>query len=126
MCSESEVVKAEIERVCTSLEQGSWKRENRAGGRHPFPAFVHIARCGEDGPPKRANFICVPCYDLSRGGFSFYAKTRPDYQYLVVRLGDLPEANHILARIAHCTPHDGAEKAYRVGCEFLRKLILPP
>lgn len=99
--------------------------------RHPFRDLQKIARYKLGGSlPTARQFSPVRCYDLSVKGISFLSSTRPDFEAVVVQLGNPPDARYMISSIANVTPMmDGDEQVYRVGCTFVSRLdpdeILP-
>ena len=99
--------------------------------RHPFRDLQQIAPYKLGGPlPTAGDFYPVQCYDLSVKGISFLSETPPDFQAVVIRLGNPPGARYMISSIANVAPMMvGDEKQYRVGCTFVSRLdaeeILP-
>ncbi len=76
--------------------------ERRGQQRQAFLSRQRIApRRGPDVPDE-SQFFEVPCYDLSRGGFSFLAPRRPDCDSLAVAFGTPPEVLYMAADVSHC------------------------
>ncbi|HET6879082.1 MAG TPA: GGDEF domain-containing protein [Pirellulales bacterium] len=92
--------------------------------RHPFRDLQHIAPYKLGGElPTAADFFPVQCYDLSTKGISFLASSPPDFQALIIRLGNPPSARYMISSIANVAPMMvGDEKQYRVGCTFVSRL----
>ncbi len=125
MTGSMELTELEIQRVCAVLEREAWKCEKRHIGRFPFPTNVYLAPYRGDKPPGQGEFVRVHCHDLSTGGFSFYAKTEPDFRFAVVRMGHAPDSITLLVCIVHSVPYNRETKEYLVGCQFLRKVAAP-
>ncbi len=127
--------------------QSLLSRERRRCPRQPFPVVRQIAQAAGDHLPEQAAFFPVRCRDLSPDGFSFLAKTRPEFRSLVLALDAPPETIYLAAEVRHCTsvaiypsgrvevlhgrdlPADGepcsadaAEYWVLVGCQFTRRL----
>jgi diguanylate cyclase (GGDEF)-like protein len=92
--------------------------------RHPFRDLQQIAPYKLGGSlPTAADFYPVRCYDLSTKGISFLSDSPPDFQALVIRLGNPPGARYMISSIANIAPMMvGDEKQYRVGCTFVSRL----
>lgn len=92
--------------------------------RHPFRDLQQIApfRLGST-LPTAADFFPVRCYDLSTKGISFLTTAPPDFQALVIRLGNPPGSRYMISSIANVAPMQlGDELQYRVGCTFVSRL----
>jgi len=88
--------------------------------RHQYPAIQWIAPYYGTALPAREHFHQVRCQDLSTSGLSFYWPSVPDFQHLLVRLGDCQNEVCLVARVARSqpvAPNDDTE--YLVGCKFL-------
>ena len=70
--------------------------------RRSFLSSQRIAPRRGPGVPDESQFFEVPCHDLSRGGFSFFAPNRPDFDSLAVAVGTPPEGIYKAAQVAHC------------------------
>ncbi|HVX14244.1 MAG TPA: GGDEF domain-containing protein [Pirellulales bacterium] len=92
--------------------------------RHPFRDLQQIAPYRLGGPlPRASDFYPVRCYDLSVRGISFLSTVPPDFQAVVIRLGNPPDARYMISSIANVAPvMSGDEKQYRVGCTFVSRL----
>jgi diguanylate cyclase (GGDEF)-like protein len=92
--------------------------------RHPFRDLQQIAPFKLGGSlPRAADFYPVRCYDLSVKGISFLSSIAPDFQALVVRLGNPPEARYMISSIANVAMlAEDDEQLYRVGCTFVSRL----
>jgi diguanylate cyclase (GGDEF)-like protein len=97
---------------------------NKSVLRHPYRDLQKIAPYKVGGRlPTASEFYPVRCYDLSVKGISFLSTTPPDFQALVVRLGNPPDARYMISSIAHVAPMVcGDEHVYRVGCTFVSRL----
>ncbi|HYW80918.1 MAG TPA: GAF domain-containing protein [Thermoguttaceae bacterium] len=69
--------------------------------------------------PSRKTFFQVTCENISAGGFAFYIEEEPDFDYLVIALGQEPMLTYFSARVVRVMrkDHDGKAK-YLVGCRF--------
>ncbi len=121
--------------------------ERRGQPRHAFPASQCIAPRRNAYVPPQNEFFEVQCHDLNSGGFSFLLEEKPDYDELVVSLGEPPEPIYLIARVTHCSrvivypsglveplgdrathvsyrSPDGelGRLMFRVGCRFTKRL----
>jgi hypothetical protein len=76
--------------------------ERRSQRRQAFLSSQRIAPRRGPGVPDESQFVEVPCYDLSRGGFSFLLPRRPDFDSLAVAFGTPPEVLYMAAEVSHC------------------------
>ena len=76
--------------------------ERRRERRRSFLSSQRIAPRRGPGVPDESQFFEVPCHDLSRGGFSFFFASRPDFDSLAVAFGTPPEVIYMAAEVAHC------------------------
>jgi hypothetical protein len=93
--------------------------------RHRYPKIQWIAPYYGTILPARDHFHEVRCQDLSASGLSFYWPCLPDFEHLLVRLGDQQNEVCFVARVARSQPvvqGDGTE--YLVGCKFLGRVRL--
>lgn len=97
---------------------------DRALVRHPFRDLQQIAPYQLGGKlPAMGDFYPVRCYDLSTKGISFLSSNPPDFQALIIRLGNPPGARYMISSIANVAPMSvGDEQQYRVGCTFVSRL----
>lgn len=120
-------------------------RNRRQRPRQPYFCTQELAPYyGEESPPPEA-FVKVHCYDISTGGFSFFAAELPKFQRLVVRLRTGDASMELLAEVSYATavylfstgdviPAEDIEHldelppelhspvvSCLVGCRFLRK-----
>lgn len=105
------------------LEEQSQKTANRrCDERQAFERTQLLAPYDGTTLPNSADFLPVFCYDISPSGFSFYAPQRPDYQLVVVALGDIP-FRFFVAEIKRSTPSDQKDfMRFLVGCKFVQRL----
>jgi hypothetical protein len=75
--------------------------------------------------PSHKNFFEVACRDISAGGIAFVLDNPPDFQSLVVALGNPPSVSYFSARVVRVadTVHEG-KPAYLVGCQFTGRIHL--
>jgi len=92
--------------------------------RSPFRRILLIAPYGAEGTlPTASSFREVLCYDLSAQGISFLFDEVPDFENLVLWLGQPPDERILVCRVANVTALAAGEAAkYRVGCSFVDPL----
>lgn len=89
--------------------------------RWAYSAIQSMAPCDGYTLPAMSELHPVCCEDLSTTGIGLRLPEKPDFDYVVVTLGDLDSQVHVLARVVHSRP---VAKGYVVGCRFLRKVEL--
>ena len=122
-------------------------KDRRRAPRKPFRIVQHIAQANDSDVPEWTSFFPVQCHDLSTGGFSFFIKRRPQFNSIVLGLGEPPDVAYLAAEVKHCTnvlrhgsgevdvlgnedargdPADpdgsGPERMVLVGCQFVQRL----
>ncbi|RMF93808.1 MAG: hypothetical protein D6741_13270 [Planctomycetota bacterium] len=139
---------AEFYRLVTRLMRDAAddpSRERRGQRRQLFLSAQQIAPLQGDRPTSDDSYRKVHCYDISKGGFSFFTLEPPDYTKLIARLNAADEVIEMLAEISYVRPvylfstgdvirADDIESlddlppqlqqpvfAYLVGCHFLRR-----
>jgi hypothetical protein len=105
----------------TGQDSNRRKRERR-----DFRYLQWAAPCQEDTLPDRRSFRQVRCSDISRGGMSYYTDRPPLDEFLVVGLGTSKETIWLRCKVANCVRVDEDKGAFRIGCEFIERLDLPP
>lgn len=99
--------------------------------RHPFRDLQQIAPYSVGGPlPTARDFYSVRCYDLSMKGISFLTVAPPEYQAVIIRLGNPPAARYMISSVVNVAAmKEDDEQVYRVACTFVSRLdpeeILP-
>ena len=99
--------------------------------RHPFRDLQQIAPFTIGGPlPTARDFYSVRCYDLSMKGISFITTAPPEYQAVIIRLGNPPAARYMISSVVNVAMiQEDDENVYRVACTFVSRLdpeeILP-
>jgi hypothetical protein len=73
--------------------------DRRSGRRQGFQSVQRIALPRGPGVPDEADFIEVPCHDLTRQGFSFLLPSRPTFEWIVAAFGAAPEVIYVLAKV---------------------------
>ncbi len=127
-----------------SMSAGGPMGDRRQERRSRFVAMQRIAFRRTPGIPDEAEFIEVPCHDLTRGGFSFFLPSEPSFRFLVVALGAAPNVIYVSARETHTeqvlvyesglierfgegsvpdeTQTKAARRMFLVGCTFIERL----
>ena len=96
--------------------------ERRGSPRHEYPVSQLIAPYNGRTLPVSSAFRQVQCHDLSPHGFSYISGVRPEHDFLVVALGQVP-FTFLVARVVHTAERpdsDGTESL--VGCEFTQRI----
>ncbi|GAB6165651.1 hypothetical protein JCM19992_16510 [Thermostilla marina] len=139
---------AEFYRLVTRLMREAAddpSRDRRGQRRQLFLSAQYIAPLQGDRPTSEDSYRKVHCYDISKGGFSYFTLERPDYTKLIVRLNAGDQPIEMLAEISYVRPvylfstgdvirADDIDSlddlppqlqqpvfAYLVGCHFLRR-----
>ena len=100
--------------------------ERRGFHRHAFRPIQIVAPYRDGRPLDLAAFHPIRCLDLSRGGISFCTEKPPLDEFLIIALGQPPDANFIKARMTNCIRMgESRDASYRVGCEFLMRMGAP-
>lgn len=93
--------------------------ELRSSPRVPYQYLQWIAPSYNGKRPRKNELFQVPCRDISAGGISFYIPQPPDFEVLVVGLGQMPSLTLFGARVVRVVPEDGPDgPRYLVGCAF--------
>ena len=103
-------------------QNGDERRERR---RHRFPRAQMVAPYIEGRTPVSGDFAAVRFRDISEQGFSYVSSQPPDYDAVLVVLGDPPAATYVTAVVCHCTSAGTqAKPRYVVGCRFTGRIEL--
>ncbi len=87
------------------VQSSADKAEDRRGHkRQRYSEFQWIAPWDGFGFPAEFEFMEVPCYDLTRGGFSFLYTKRPEFKMLVAGFGQKPKLLFVGAEVLRSTP----------------------
>lgn len=99
--------------------------ERRRNLRVPFPRMQEIAPIVDGKLPDRSRFLKVRCHDISAGGFSFFLPNTPDFEELVVALGEGDSRKYLTAKVLHArsAEFDG-RRMKLVGCAYSGRLEL--
>jgi len=97
--------------------------ERRAVPRQGFSAQELVAPYVDARIPRLSEFFRVPCIDISTRGIGFNWPTEPDFSYVVVALGNPPDVIYLSARIVNCRPDPSQAGGFRVGCQFLGRVM---
>jgi hypothetical protein len=96
--------------------------ERRGNDRYAYHCVQRIAPYDGRSLPRSEDFVPLSLNDLSSGGFSYFAPTRPRTGQLVVALGNAP-FKLFTAEVRHCTAADYEGKSqFFVGCRLLERL----
>ena len=98
---------------------GNNGREMRRSPRRSFCYQQQIAPMYGGIIPSRKKFFSVVCCDISAGGVSFYLENTPEFEDLVVSLGQVPDLTYFTARVVRTAEKivDG-QPCCLVGCRF--------
>ncbi|MEX0866303.1 MAG: GAF domain-containing protein [Pirellulales bacterium] len=109
----------------TDAEQSADAVERRSKLRVPFPRMQEIAPIIDGKLPDQSRFLEVRCHDISAGGFSFFLPNKPDFEELVVALGDGGQRKYFSARVLHVQAAElDGRRMKLVGCEYASRLEL--
>lgn len=97
------------------------KRERRE-----YRLLQWVAPCQESNLPVRNDFRQVRCHDISRSGVSYFTDRPAIDEFLVIGLGIGPQTIYLRCKVANCVRVDQTHGAYRIGCEFVGRVELPP
>jgi len=93
--------------------------EQRVSLRRSYRYQQRIAPVIDNVMPKPEQFFEIQCNDISAGGISFFLDKPPDFESLVVALGQEPALSYFTARVARVAGVDNeGPKVYLVGCKF--------
>jgi hypothetical protein len=98
-------------------------QDRRTSRRYPYPAIEAIAPYKGPNLPSRRSFRKVACRDLSGSGIAFFWPTKPDFQHLVVALGNPPI--YLTARVVRYDPSVDPSRGIMVACRFLGRVRIP-
>ena len=94
--------------------------------RYPYETTQSVAPRYGSELPRGSQFRRVPCRDLSTSGLSFFWPQPPDFEHVVVKLGDGEAAVSLTARVVRTEPCDGAAgPGHLVGCQFTGRTSIP-
>ena len=98
---------------------GARGSDRRTSPRRPFSKYQMIAPFTDGQIPTADMFRKVLCNDISSGGISFVLPSPPEYDAIVVALGDGANVTFVSAKVARCHKMpDSDPPAYLVGCKF--------
>lgn len=104
---------------------GATGAERRTSPRISFPYTQRIAPMAGGAIPKKSQFFEVRCRDISAGGIAFVMDDRPDFQSLVVALGQPPGESFFTARVVRVTEIREDDRDWvLVGCRFTGRVHL--
>jgi hypothetical protein len=94
--------------------------------RHPYTRTQHVAPYSGKSLPKRSEFRQVRCCNISTSGLAFIWQQVPDFDQVVVRLGNDARAIYLTARVVRKQPlNDDPAPAHVVGCQFTGRVSYP-
>jgi len=93
----------------------------RRAPRFAYDTTQWIAPRSANAPSDVCDFREVPCRNISTGGFAFLLPLPPDFEELVVRLGDGDRVILATARVVHTAPNKAGD-GFVVGCQFTGRL----
>jgi hypothetical protein len=103
-------------------EEEVQRKERRTSERHAYPVVQMLAPCNAIRLPEEDAFREVRCHDISRGGFSFLWSKPPDFEFVVVSLGNGSDRISLTARVVRSSPSPGLQDEFLVCCEFLDRV----
>jgi len=107
------------------LPNGSLGPEARTSVRRSFHYKQLIAPMYGSVIPSRKEFFQVRCENISAGGFAFYIEREPDFEHLIVALGQGTALTYFSARIVRVMKKDvDGEELHLVGCRFSGRIHL--
>ncbi|HEX3997086.1 MAG TPA: PilZ domain-containing protein [Pirellulales bacterium] len=116
----AELTKETLDQL-TGREGNRRKRERR-----PYHVLQWAAPWSDGSPPQPEAFRQIRCHDISRGGISYFSDRPLLDEFLIVGLAAAAEMIYLKCRVANCVRVDQASGAFRVGCEFIERIELPP
>lgn len=99
--------------------------ERRGSPRRAYPYIQKIAPMTGPALPTCNDLREVPFRDISAGGVSFLLWYEPDFQHVVVELGQGRKTIWVTAEVVWTREvGEGEDRAYLVGCKFLGRVNL--
>ncbi|HUT10709.1 MAG TPA: GAF domain-containing protein [Thermoguttaceae bacterium] len=94
-------------------------QEQRNSPRRTFQYRQAIAPMYGDVLPSRKKFFTVVCDDISAGGLSFYMENPPEFEKLVVALGQPPSVSFFTAEVVRVIERElDGQPVHLIGCRF--------
>ena len=88
-----------------------------------YDAIGYMAPCDEHDVPHPDAFRRVTCHAISVHTISFYGESPPDYEFLTISVGPVPQVLFILCRVRHFREvYLDQQHRYLISCEFTRRL----
>lgn len=104
---------------------GSSGKDRRTSPRETYQYYQSIAPIHGGVIPSPNRFFAVACEDISAGGVAFCLDEAPDFEDLVVALGQSPALSYFTARIVRVVERvRDRKKVYLVGCRFTGRVYL--
>ncbi len=95
----------------------------RSSPRRTYQYRQLIAPLLGDRLPARNRFFEVVCEDISAGGISFHLDTRPNFEKVVVALGQPPQLCYFTAQIVRIAERfDKGRRHFLIGCRFTGRI----
>ena len=114
-----DLIEAEKQRSADALSSS----DHRSAERHAFACQQLLAPFRQRRLPSQAEFRPVLCQDLSPGGFAFFLSDRPDFDELIVALGQVP-FQFFTAQVQNQTrTRVKRSLGYRIGCRFTGRIV---
>jgi len=98
----------------------------RKRDRRPYRVLQWAAPCPEAGLPKPKAYRQIRCDDISRAGVSYFTNQPPLHEFLIIGLGTGAATIYVECRVANCVRVDQPGGAFRIGCEFVKRVELSP
>lgn len=104
---------------------GKAGRELRRSPRRTFQYRQWIAPVKAHRLPRPSDFFDVQCNDISAGGISFVLDHPPDFEELIVALGQPTKRTYFVARVVRIQiRQEVCGPSYLVGCQFTGRVTL--
>ena len=98
-------------------------RERRRSQRFPFTTIQMAAYYDGESLPPIDEMETIHCYDISRGGISYFAENEPHGDTLVIILQLRGHYSCLLGSIKYVRPvHWNRKDQFLIGCEFIDRI----
>jgi hypothetical protein len=114
------VTQVYIEASTKMSEKADPSEEQREHPRKPSPLRHRIAAYRREVRPEKLSFRWIRCCDTSPSGFSFWSKSPPAGNELVLDLTGRDNAGFMLAQVKNV--RQAGEGRYLIGCQIVRRL----
>lgn len=112
---------AMLDSLNSLIHSASDHTARRAYAREPFHCVQLLAPYDGEVLPDQRAFRQVRCEDLSRGGFCFLTVQEPNYDRVIVALGQIPFQFYV-AEIVNVRPEPGDRPLWRCGARFVGRI----